>query len=187
MNHVDLRAVLEQNSDMAHLAIWEALETAIARLDEAERENSWAVNFTCPTCGPTSPAMVKTSKVCLICGDGLIRSKHPALVRLEQEAKARERDVLSLTPGGSEFVSSWDNCIGFIQERMRVAGKVAAERNRLRKTLEERDRLGDEAKQLVLDKQFMTDWDEWQNRVYKFLKRLAATQSEQEDISDESD
>jgi hypothetical protein len=59
-----------------------------------------------------------------------------ALAALVEEAKVRERDVLSLTPGGSEFVGSWDNCIGFIQERVRVAGKVVAERNRLRKMLE---------------------------------------------------
>ena len=70
-----------------------------------------------------------------------VRYDDNPLAALVEEAKSRERDVENLTPGGSEFVSSWDNCIGFVQERMRVAGKVAAERNRLRKALEEQEAL----------------------------------------------
>jgi len=64
-----------------------------------------------------------------------VRYDDNPLNALIEEAKSRERDVENLTPGGSEFVGSWDNCIGFIQDRMLVAGKVAAERNRLRKAL----------------------------------------------------
>jgi len=63
------------------------------------------------------------------------RARRAALAVMVEEAKDRERDVENLTPGGSEFVGSWDNCIGFIQERLRTFGKIAAERNRLRDEL----------------------------------------------------
>ena len=49
---------------------------------------------------------------------------------------AIERALLAMTPGGSEFVNDPMACLGFIEGRMSTMGKVAAERNALRKLLQ---------------------------------------------------
>jgi chromosome segregation ATPase len=74
-----------------------------------------------------------------------------AMVRVEKRAKetARaERDDLrrqlaevqtaleSLTPGGSEFVGDPNACLEWIAKRISTAGKIAAERNDVRRQLE---------------------------------------------------
>jgi len=59
-----------------------------AENDVLKRENCWAQNFTCPKCGPCTPAMITTWKGCLYCGELLIRGKHPRLEELETENEA---------------------------------------------------------------------------------------------------
>lgn len=44
-------------------------------------------------------------------------------------------ELAALTPGGSEFHNSPDNCIQWIRERLESRAKVAKERNQLRKKL----------------------------------------------------
>jgi len=49
--------------------------------------------------------------------------------------------IVSLTPGGSEFYDNPERCAEWVQERLSTTGKIAAERNELRK---ERDALSAE-------------------------------------------
>lgn len=81
-----------------------ALEARAAQLErDNERlqfENDWAVQFTCPKCGPCGNATVTTKKTCLVCGAGLIRSKHPRMAWLER-GNDRLQDII-------EYIRTYD-------------------------------------------------------------------------------
>lgn len=64
----------------------------------------------------------------------------------------------SLTPGGSEFHNSPKNCAEWVRDRLATSGKIAAERNDLRRQLEIERQLVDEfaTKAAVLDHQLAT-------------------------------
>lgn len=55
-------------------------------------------------------------------------------------------ELVALTPGGSEFHNSPDNCIRWVRERMRTCAKIAKDRNRLRTELSEANRIIDSLK-----------------------------------------
>ena len=63
------------------------------------------------------------------------------LVKASQAKDARiealESAMESLTPGGSEFSRDADGCIAWVRDRLAGAGRVAAERNRLRSRIAE--------------------------------------------------
>lgn len=54
---------------------------------------------------------------------------------LQAEVTRLAAELAALTPGGSEFHNSPDNCIQWIRERLESRAKVAKERNQLRKKL----------------------------------------------------
>jgi len=51
--------------------------------------------------------------------------------------EAAEKQIEGMTAGGSEFAGDTQRCLADIRERLAVAGKVAADRNALRKRLAE--------------------------------------------------
>jgi hypothetical protein len=63
-------------------------------------------------------------------------AKPPEIDELRAENARMCAALESLTPGGSEFHDSPQNCLDFVQDRLATAGKVAKERNELRAALE---------------------------------------------------
>ncbi len=57
------------------------------------------------------------------------------LERLQTEVTRLTVELERLTPGGSEFHNSPDNCIQWIRERLEHRAKIAKERNKLRAEL----------------------------------------------------
>ncbi len=54
---------------------------------------------------------------------------------LASEIARLSTELAALTPGGSEFHNSPDNCIRWIKERLQNRAKIAGERNQLRKRI----------------------------------------------------
>lgn len=88
--------------------------------------------------------------------DALETTTHEAdRLRATLKEKTDSRDILAqkygalcrrledLTPGGSEFHDSPDNCIGWVKDRMEHVGKLAKERNELRAVADQHKRQHD--------------------------------------------
>src|SRR5690349_11697028 len=77
-------------ADVAERAITR-LAVAEQELNHLRRENDWAAQFDCPTCGPCSMRMVTTKKTCALCGAMLNRNMHPRLAAAERVIQAVRR------------------------------------------------------------------------------------------------
>jgi len=96
---------------------------------------------------------------CPVCGESMIP---PLLLpidaftayikRFEAAHKILRQYLEQLTPGGSEFHNSPEICFQWVQQRLSVAGKVAAERNLLREENERLEQRISDLTQSIMDR-----------------------------------